>query len=100
MNLQNAKQRLIIGETIKIKTSGNSMSGKIENGNFVTIEPIKERVLKKKDVVLSKVNGRLYLHLISGIKNDSYQISNNHSHINGWTSKKNIFGIVVKIENK
>ena len=98
MNLLNAQQRLIAGETIKIKTAGNSMSGKIENGSFVTIEPIGDRVLKKRDVVLSKVNGNLYLHLISGTRKGSYQISNNHGHVNGWTSKKNIFGIVIRIE--
>jgi len=97
VNLQNAQQRLIAGETIKIKTSGNSMSGKIDNGSFVTIEPIEDRVLKKKDVVLSKVNGRLYLHLITGVRENSYQISNNHGYVNGWALKKNVFGIVTKI---
>lgn len=98
MNLLNAQQRLMEGETIKIKTSGNSMSGKVDNGSFVTIEPIENKTLKKKDIVLAKVNGRLYLHLITGVRKDSYQISNNHGHVNGWALKKNIFGIVIKVE--
>ena len=98
MNLQNAQQRLVNGETIRIKTSGNSMSGKVDNGSFVTIEPVGDRVLKKKDVVLAKVNGKLYLHLISGVREDSFQISNNHGHVNGWALKKNVFGIITKVE--
>ena len=100
MNLQNAQQRIIDGETIKIKTSGNSMSGRVDNGSFVTIKPIGDRVLKKRDIVLAKVNGRLFLHLISATRKGSYQISNNHGHVNGWTSKKNIFGIITKIESE
>jgi hypothetical protein len=98
MNLLNAQQRLVNGKTIKIKTSGSSMSGKVDNGSFVTIEPVGDRTLKKKDIVLAKVNGRLYLHLITGTREDSFQISNNHGHVNGWALKKNVFGIVTKVE--
>jgi len=48
--------------------------------------------------VFCKVNGHFYLHKISAIKGKKqYQISNNHGHINGTITRKNIFGKVVEI---
>ena len=42
--------------------------------------------------------GHFYLHKISAIKNGkTYQISNNHGHINGWISRNQIFGKVIEI---
>ena len=42
--------------------------------------------------------GHYYLHKISAIKNEkTYQISNNHGHVNGWISRNQIFGKVVEI---
>ena len=61
--------------------------------------------LKKGDIVLCRVNGNDYLHLIKGMRNSrskyhvQYQIGNNRGGINGWTSSDNIFGICTKIEN-
>lgn len=91
-------KRLNAGETIKIRPHGNSMQGRIESGQLVTIEPIGSKILFKGDIVLCKVNGKQYLHLISAIANDRYQISNNKNHVNGWTTIKNIFGVVVNVE--
>lgn len=37
----------------------------------------------------------IYLHKISSIKNGvSYQISNNHKHVNGTIGRSNIYGLV------
>lgn len=84
------------GETCIVVGYGNSMTPKLMSGEAVIMEPVKEdTVLHKNDIVLVKVNGRYYCHLISAIRGKSYQISNNHKHVNGWVSKKNIFGRMV-----
>ena len=88
--------RLQKGETCIVVGYGNSMTPKLMSGEAVVMEPVNESTaLKKGDVVLVKVNGRYYCHLISAIRKDSYQISNNHKHVNGWVSKSKIYGRMV-----
>ena len=91
-------KKLQTGETIQFKPRGNSMKGKINSGNLVTVEPISDQKLKKGDIVLCKVKGHEYLHLIKAIKGKQYQIGNNRGRINGWISIKAIFGICTKVE--
>jgi len=74
------------------------MKGKISSGQLVTVEAIHDRTLQPGDIVLCKVNGAQYLHLIKSIQGERYQIGNNIGRINGWVSKHSIFGICVKIE--
>jgi hypothetical protein len=73
------------------------MKGKIESGQLVTVEPINGRKLKQGDIVLCKVNGSQYLHLIKAVQGDRYQIGNNIGRINGWISLNSIYGICVGI---
>ena len=89
---------LIAGETCKVTGIGNSMTPILKSKQAVICEPVTdETVLSKKDIVLCKVNGRFYLHLIHAIKGDTYLIGNNHGHMNGWTPRRNVFGRVVEI---
>ena len=62
----------------------------LKSGQPVICKPVtKDTLLKKNDIVLCKVKGNYYLHKISAIKNGvSYQISNNHGHVNGTINKK------------
>jgi hypothetical protein len=73
------------------------MRGKIESGQLVTVEPLNGRKLKKGDIVLFKVNGSQYLHLIKAIQDDRFQIGNNIGRIKGWVTKNSIFGICTNI---
>lgn len=77
---------------VEFKPRGNSMRPRIKSGELVTVCPI-NRELKVGDVVLCKVKGTHYLHLVSAIKGTKYRISNNKGHINGWISLNSIFGI-------
>lgn len=70
------------------------MSPKIESGQLVTVEPCETFV--KGDIVLCKVNGKQYLHLVKGVQGDRYLIGNNKGKINGWTSA--VYGKCVKVE--
>ena len=57
------------GETVQFRPRGNSMVGKIESGQLCTVEPIDDPVaLAVGDIVLCKVNGRQYIHLIKAIQ--------------------------------
>jgi hypothetical protein len=76
------------------------MTGRISSGQQVTVEPVDaESVLRKRDIVLCKVNGSQYLHLITAIKGEQVQISNNHGKVNGWTHRRHVFGKCIDIEN-
>ncbi len=89
---------LMAGEICKVTGIGNSMTPILKSRQSVICEPVKEdTVLKKRDIVLCKVNGRCYLHLIHAVKEDSFLIGNNHGHMNGWTPRRNVFGRVVEI---
>ena len=76
------------------------MKGKIESGQLCTVEPISDvAVLEKGNIVLCKVNGNDYLHLIKAIQVARFQIGNNRGRINGWIGANSIFGKCVKVED-
>ena len=87
------------GEVSKVVGFGQSMTPILKSGQPVICKPVTEDTdLKKNDIVLCKVKGKYYLHKISAIKNGvSYQISNNHGHVNGTIGKNNIYGLVAEI---
>lgn len=74
------------------------MAGKIESGQLCTVEPVDVGSLRVGDIVLCKVNGREYLHLIKAIQGPRFQIGNNRGLINGWVSAGAIFGRCVRVE--
>jgi hypothetical protein len=55
-------------------------------------------ILEVGDIVLCKVNGREYLHLVKAIQGPRFQIGNNRGRINGWVSANAIFGKLVALE--
>ena len=86
------------GETIIIIGFGQSMTPALKSGQPAIVAPVTaETVLKKNDIVFCKVRGNYYLHKITAIRNgNTFQISNNHGHANGWVSKNCIYGILTK----
>lgn len=91
--------KLKIGETVSFRPRGNSMKGKIESGQLCTVEPIAPEAINLGDIVLCKVNGREYLHLVKALQGPRFQIGNNRGRINGWITANSIFGKCVKIED-
>lgn len=55
-------QKLRLGEVVSFRRRGNSMKGKIESGQLVTVEPINDGLLQKGDIVLCKVMSNEYIH--------------------------------------
>ena len=86
------------GETVSFRPRGNSMSGKIESGQLCTVEPADSTTIKAGDIVLCKVRGREYLHIVKAIQGPRFQIGNNRGHINGWITAGSIFGRCLRIE--
>ncbi|MFO1446912.1 MAG: hypothetical protein U1F61_01945 [Opitutaceae bacterium] len=74
------------------------MAGKIGSGDLCTVVPAKKEELEVGDIVLCKVAGAQYLHLIKAKQGDRFQIGNNRSHINGWIGMNGIFGRCIRIE--
>lgn len=86
------------GEIVQFRPRGNSMSGKIESGQLCTVAPVQVAELHIGDIVLCKVNGYQYLHLIKAIQGKRFQIGNNRGRINGWIGENGIYGKCVRIE--
>ena len=88
-------QKLVAGETVSFRPRGHSMTGKVNDGQLVTVVPLGSPPLVG-EVVLCKVNGAEYLHLVKAVKGTRYLIGNNKGGTNGWTNR--VFGRVVKVE--
>lgn len=92
-------EKLKLGETVSFRPPGNSMTPRIRHHDLCTVVPIGDRLVEKDDVVLCKVNGKEYLHLVLAIRHGGMlQIGNNHGHINGWVSPRQVFGLLVSVE--
>ena len=95
----NYVKRLQAGETVQFRPRGDSMRPRIASGQLVTVEPITSFfMLRCGDVVLCRVAGAEYLHLITAIQGERFQIGNNRGHINGWVTSRQIFGRCVSVE--
>ena len=86
------------GETVQFRPRGNSMVGKISSGQLCTVTPVKIEDMSVGDIVLCKVNGFQYLHLIKAIQGARFQIGNNRGHINGWIGENGIYGKCIRVE--
>lgn len=85
------------GETVQIRPRRHSMKGRVEDGALVTLAPWPAEQYEVGDVVLVKVSGNVYLHLIKAIDGERYQIGNNRGRINGWVGKHALYGKAIKI---
>ena len=92
--------KLKAGETVSFRPRGNSMAGKVASGQLCTVTPVYDRsVLCVGDIILCKVGGYEYLHLIKAIRGNRYQIGNNRGRINGWIGADQIFGRCIRIDD-
>jgi sRNA-binding protein len=92
--------RLAAGETVSFREGGNSMTPRIKSRQKCTYVPVSSMDdIAVGDAVFCKVGSSYFTHLITGIKGDQVQISNNHGHVNGWTNIAHVYGKVIKIEN-
>ncbi|WP_406278440.1 S26 family signal peptidase [Embleya sp. NBC_00896] len=88
------------GATVEFRPSGASMVPLIRSRQLVTVAPVDPAHLEIGDIVLARVAGRVYLHLISAldVNRSRVQISNNRGRANGWTSQARVYGICVSVD--
>jgi SOS-response transcriptional repressor LexA len=94
------------GETVSFRPVGRSMEPLIFSGDLVIVVPIGDKLPNKHasivqgDIVLCRVEGKEYLHLVKQVDGRKPQamdflIGNNKGRINGWTPASEVFGKVV-----
>ncbi len=98
-------QKLADGEEVSFRPKGNSMVPKINSGDLVTVSPDvldEDNPPAKDDIVLCKVKGREYVHLVKAIKGEGdkrrFLIGNNKGGTNGWIGLSAIYGKVINVE--
>ena len=96
MQFQREIDALLQGSAVSFRPVGNSMTPRIKSKQLVTVSPDITNI-QVNDIVLCKVRGNILVHLVSAIQGDRYQISNNHGHVNGWTTK--IYGVVINVSD-
>ena len=90
--------RLRAGETVSFREGGNSMTPRIKHREKCTYAPVSSMDdIAVGDAVFCKVGSNHFTHLVTAIRDEQVQISNNHGHVNGWTKIENVFGKVIKI---
>lgn len=99
---EEAIEQLQAGRVVQIHPAGHSMTGRVSDGDLVTLQPCLPEDLAAGDVVLARVQGRrsshLVLHLVIKCETDRFLIGNNHGRIDGWVSAQNIFGKLRQVE--
>jgi SOS-response transcriptional repressor LexA len=95
---RHAKDVLAKGETATIRPRGHSMTGLVNDGDTVTVEPADSESLAVGDVVLVRVKGRDYLHLVKARQGQRFLIGNNRGGTNGWVGAGCIYGKATRVE--
>jgi len=85
-------------ETVQIRPRGHSMKGKVNDGDLVIVTPCTADTLGVGDIVLVRVHGADYLHLIKARDGERFQIGNNRGGVNGWVNLNAIYGKATKVE--
>ena len=93
-----AIEALARGETATVRPRGHSMKGRVDDGDLVTLSPCDPANLVPGDVVLVRVRGTDYLHLIKAKDGPRFLIGNNRGGINGWVGPNGIYGKATKVE--
>ncbi|WP_433044475.1 S24 family peptidase [Dactylosporangium sp. CS-033363] len=92
--------RVAAGATVEFRPTGNSMTPLIRSRALVTVAPAEPARVEPGDIVLAKVAGTVYVHLVSAVDHvkGRVQISNNHGRVNGWTNHARVYGLCVAVD--
>ena len=97
--LKKIAQRVADGETVTFRPTGNSMVPLIKSRDEVVVSPVDPTRVEVGDIVLTKVAGNVYIHLVKAIEpaKRRVQIGNNRGGINGWTGFDRVYGIAASV---
>ena len=74
------------------------MRPKVNDGDLVTLVACAMSDLVVGSIVLVRVGGNDYLHLVTALDGQRAQIGNNRGRINGWVGPNAIYGRATKVE--
>ncbi len=86
--------KLQTGACVSFRPRGRSMTGKVNDGDLVTVRPLAPHEPAVGDIVLCRVRGAEYLHLVKATQGPRFQIGNNRGGVNGWVTRRCIFGVM------
>ena len=95
-----AIKELQLGKIARIRPRGHSMKGKVDDGDEVVLEAIAPADIRVGDIVLVRVKGNVFLHLVKAVDPHRVLIGNNRGKINGWASKNAVFGVAVEVAGR
>ena len=92
--------RVAEGHTVDFRPTGSSMVPLIRSRQLVTVAPVDPAKVEVGDIVLVRVAGTTYLHLVSAVNATAgrVQISNNRGRVNGWTNHARVYGICTAVD--
>lgn len=97
-----ALNRLQNGLSAEARPRGHSMTGRISDGDLVTLEPLLSRGLAPSDIVLVRVPGKRYshvvLHMVLAVKDDNFLIGSHQGRLDGWVNRTEIYGVAISHE--
>jgi hypothetical protein len=88
------------GATVSLRPAGSSMLPLIRSRQLVTVEPVESSTVEVGDIVLARVKGVTYLHLVSAVDKTRkrVQIGNNRGRVDGWTDYVRLYGLCTSID--
>lgn len=88
------------GETVEFRPTGDSMVPLIHSRQRVRVAPVDPALVAPGDIVLARVSGTVYLHLVSAVDapRRRVQIAGNRGRVNGWTGHDRVFGICLAVD--
>lgn len=94
--------RVSAGSTVEFRPTGSSMVPLIASRDLVTVAPVDPSRVEVGDIVLARVAGAVYLHLVSAVDagRGRVQISNNRGRVNGWTNHARVYGICTVVNGQ
>lgn len=94
--LDTVKQELAADRAVQLRGSGPSMAGRIDDGAYVTLSPVRE--VRVDDMVLVRVpSGKHFVHLVREIDGERFLIGNMRGEIDGWVDRADILGTVTRV---
>jgi hypothetical protein len=97
--LKQIAERVAEGETVTFRPTGSSMVPLIQSRDEVVVSPVDPALVEVGDIVLTKVAGNVYIHLVKAVESSKrrVQIGNNRGGTNGWTGFDRVYGIAVSV---
>lgn len=89
---------------IQVRPRGHSMTGRINDGDMVTLEPCAAEALMSGTIVLVRIQGKRFshivLHSILSLEGGRFLIGSHQGRVDGWVDRGDIYGIATKVETQ